>query len=417
MPPLGVQEREALKESIRTKGVEVPIVLDSEGNIIDGYNRTEIVEELRAEGSAVEDPPTVVRDDLTTEQEKLDAAWSLNMQRRHLGSEVKRDLIDRKLKETPRYSDRWLAELLGVDHKTVKSRRLSLEAGGEIPQVDRALGKDGKEYPRNVVGEYVDEVARRERIEAERRESEVRGIIRTKLYLDDGYIAAKVETSPDYVAEERQKLEAAGAMEPTVGDLAGRISVREPDLVEDRRKLEAEKRNRTREARDEGMRKDTDSALEAIDKLARALYMHRLKAKPKRYIFPDDAAQAYRNGFNFRKAMDVRTEGDYVVAERYKRFAHALFGTPYDEAEDDPRGRLSHAQERLTEDLDNFDRLADWMRDFANLVRSEAQKELKVIQKTEADYLENRAEMEREEAEQRGASVSPLVGRSKKKRG
>ncbi len=415
MPALSGEEFSALKADIAESGVRVPVVKDTDGNTIDGHHRELAVRELRAEGVEVADPPTVVRDDLKTEQEKKDEAWRLNMQRRHLSREAKRDLIDHKLRETPNYSDRWLGELLGVDHKTVKSRRLSLEAGGEITQVERARGKDGKEYPRNVVGEYVDEVARRERMEAEKRTRDVRSLIRTKPYYTDGDIAARTGTSPDFVAEQRRDMKEKGQETVTMGDLAGWVSLREPELVEEQHERLAENRRRTREMRDEGLLKDTDAALAALEKLIRALQMHRLSDRPKRYISPQDAAQSYKDGYVFRGAMEVRTEGDYSQEERAQRFACALFGVRYDKTTDDPRGRPSHDQRRLIEELDTFDRLADWIRTFSNLVRYQAQQELKVIQKTEAAYLENLEEVAREEAKHRGAAVTPLAGRRKKK--
>jgi hypothetical protein len=37
--------------------------------------------------------------------------------------------------------------MLGVDHKTVAPIRGELESTGEIPQLDRTVGKDGKARP------------------------------------------------------------------------------------------------------------------------------------------------------------------------------------------------------------------------------------------------------------------------------
>jgi ParB-like chromosome segregation protein Spo0J len=44
--PLSPQEREALKRDIEARGIQVPIELDSEGNILDGHHRWEIAQEL-----------------------------------------------------------------------------------------------------------------------------------------------------------------------------------------------------------------------------------------------------------------------------------------------------------------------------------------------------------------------------------
>jgi len=44
--PLSPQEREALKEDIKQRGIQVPIELDNEGAILDGHHRWEIAQEL-----------------------------------------------------------------------------------------------------------------------------------------------------------------------------------------------------------------------------------------------------------------------------------------------------------------------------------------------------------------------------------
>ena len=47
-------------------------------------------------------------------------------------------------------SDRWIAEDMGVNHETVRGLRETMEATGEIRQLDRLLGKDGKWRPRKI---------------------------------------------------------------------------------------------------------------------------------------------------------------------------------------------------------------------------------------------------------------------------
>jgi hypothetical protein len=69
---------------------------------------------------------------------------SLNVRRRHLTAEQKRDLIARLLKLQPESSNRQIAKTATADHKTVGSVRSELEATGEIPQLDKTVGADGK---------------------------------------------------------------------------------------------------------------------------------------------------------------------------------------------------------------------------------------------------------------------------------
>jgi hypothetical protein len=75
-------------------------------------------------------------------------ALSLNVHRRHLTPEQKRTLIAKVLKARPEQSDRQIAEQAKVDHKTVGKVRAEKEATGEIPQLKKTTGKDGKSRPK-----------------------------------------------------------------------------------------------------------------------------------------------------------------------------------------------------------------------------------------------------------------------------
>ncbi len=74
-------------------------------------------------------------------------ARQLNMQRRYLSQEQKRGLIEAQLRDTPERSNRQIAAGLGVNHETVGAARERLEATGEIRQLDRTIGADGKSRP------------------------------------------------------------------------------------------------------------------------------------------------------------------------------------------------------------------------------------------------------------------------------
>jgi ParB-like chromosome segregation protein Spo0J len=149
MPPLSDEEYQALKEDMAENGMLVPVVQDTDGNIIDGHYRVRAHQELVAEGRAAGGIPTEERSGLTEDQ-KRDLAWRLNMQRRHLSSEQKRGAIERKLEESPEWAANRIAKLLGVDDKTVRFMRVWLEGRKEIPKVKKVVGADGKEYPREL---------------------------------------------------------------------------------------------------------------------------------------------------------------------------------------------------------------------------------------------------------------------------
>ena len=74
-------------------------------------------------------------------------ALSLNVHRRHLNAEQKRELIANVLKLNPKKSNRHIAEQVKDDHKKVGDVRSKLEATGAIPQLKKTEGKDGKARP------------------------------------------------------------------------------------------------------------------------------------------------------------------------------------------------------------------------------------------------------------------------------
>ena len=141
MPDLTADEYAELKADIKARGVMVPIEFDEQGNPLDGHHRLRICEEL-----GITDYPKVIRAGMT-EDEKRTHARKLNMARRQLSQEQRRNLIREQLRETPEKSDRQLGTALGVDHKTISKQRASMESIGEIPQCDRVTS-DGRTYPK-----------------------------------------------------------------------------------------------------------------------------------------------------------------------------------------------------------------------------------------------------------------------------
>lgn len=138
MPDMSPHQFEALKLDIQEQGVLTPIDIDEEGNILDGHHRFRACQEL-----GITNYPTIVRLELSEEEKRLFARKS-NMMRRHLNRKQIRELIAAQLKETPQWSNNRVAKELGVDSKTVKTVRKSLEATSEIPKLTKLEGIDGK---------------------------------------------------------------------------------------------------------------------------------------------------------------------------------------------------------------------------------------------------------------------------------
>jgi site-specific DNA-methyltransferase (adenine-specific) len=140
LPPLTPDEYASLKESIRQFGVQVPIIVDKQGNIIDGKYRERARKELGINCTRV------VRT-FDSNAEKLQVAISLNCHRRHLKPSQRRELIATYLKTDPRINDTHLGEIIGVSKNTVNDVRKELERTRQIDKFNKLRGRDGKERP------------------------------------------------------------------------------------------------------------------------------------------------------------------------------------------------------------------------------------------------------------------------------
>lgn len=140
MPPLTADEYDALLLDISQNGITVPVVYDQHGRLIDGHHRVEIAQRLRI------DVPQVVRE-VANAQEARSLAYSLNLHRRHLSREQKRDLLAASIKADPHLSDRQHAERVGSSDKTAGSVRAELERRAEIPHVETRTDTAGRSQP------------------------------------------------------------------------------------------------------------------------------------------------------------------------------------------------------------------------------------------------------------------------------
>lgn len=134
LPPLTKDEYASLKADIEAHGVQVPVIIDEDGEVIDGHHRMQIARELNVFC------PTVVKEGLS-EAEKRRMARNLNMQRRQLSTKQKRLVIADELMEDPSQSNNSLAQRLGVSDMTVASVRAEYGL-----HQDARVGADGKTY-------------------------------------------------------------------------------------------------------------------------------------------------------------------------------------------------------------------------------------------------------------------------------
>ena len=143
LPPLPPDQLEGLRANIAVNGVLVPIFVDSDGprrGIIDGIYRRQIADEFDYQC------PEIVLPGLN-DQEKRTLARALNLARRQLTTDQKRQVIADQLHETPDWSLRRVAKMLGVSAPTVGSVRVELASTVKVLQLERTIGLDGKYRP------------------------------------------------------------------------------------------------------------------------------------------------------------------------------------------------------------------------------------------------------------------------------
>lgn len=166
-PLMSKEELRTLADDIKQNGLRVPIVVLGEGNLtlLDGRNRLDALEQLGWElflpdgtlkqklHGPDEDPQWHIRNAQPhhhlqmSEQLIREEITGLNINRRHLNPEQKRELTEKILKDDPTKSDRAIGKFVKRDHKTVAADRAKLEARGEIPHVETHTDTKGREQP------------------------------------------------------------------------------------------------------------------------------------------------------------------------------------------------------------------------------------------------------------------------------
>lgn len=140
LPALTPDEWSDLRNDIAANGVQVPIIVDENGAVIDGHHRQQIAAQLD-----VPCPQTVVSG--YTDAEKRDMALRVNLHRRSLTREQKRELIAASLKADPQLSDRQHADRTGASPTTVGTVRTDLVQAGEVSNLDTRTDAKGVEQP------------------------------------------------------------------------------------------------------------------------------------------------------------------------------------------------------------------------------------------------------------------------------
>ena len=141
--PISQEDYDRLKQSIERDGkIREPLkgYQDKVGNffLLSGWTRLKIAKEL---GFKI--VPVDFIEGLDSKEKRESFAISENLDRRHLTTELKRELVKYFLKLNPEKSDREMSKKTGMSDKTINKIREDLESRSEIPNVGKrdSLGR------------------------------------------------------------------------------------------------------------------------------------------------------------------------------------------------------------------------------------------------------------------------------------
>jgi hypothetical protein len=160
MPDAGL---DALAEDIRIRGLLYPATaatVDGILYLIDGSRRLDALERLGYElvdhnGKFVkasqlglprpfEDRADILLENVGSIDDPVGLVVSLNVVRRHSSLKERREHARELIKLKPELSNRAIADVVRIDHVTVGAQRRTLEETGEIHQLTKHVGRDGK---------------------------------------------------------------------------------------------------------------------------------------------------------------------------------------------------------------------------------------------------------------------------------
>ena len=111
LPALTEDEYAALRSDIAAHGILVPVIVDADGLVLDGVHRTRIAAEL-----GIDVPVSQMGQ--ANEERKMHLAVGLNMRRRHLDADRRRELV-RRLADEQGLSVRKIAAITGWSKSTI----------------------------------------------------------------------------------------------------------------------------------------------------------------------------------------------------------------------------------------------------------------------------------------------------------
>jgi len=152
-PTLSEKELKELAGDIQRNGLQTKIVLwapeaGAEPQLLDGRNR---LDALALIGRIVVDEHGRLHEGIDRELviggDPVKLAYSLNVHRRHLTAEKKRELIAALIKDDPNKSDRQISKEAGASPTFVGKVRAEKEATGDVSTVDTRTDTKGRKQP------------------------------------------------------------------------------------------------------------------------------------------------------------------------------------------------------------------------------------------------------------------------------
>lgn len=151
LPATTPEELLALSNDIRAHGLQERIKLMRYGvsyAVLDGRSRLDALEMIAPinvfEGTT---PNRRFFEVVDLPIDPVTFVVSMNVHRRHLTADQRRELVAKVLKAQPQLSDKAIASTTKVTDKTVGAVRRQLEAGAEIPHQQSRVGKNGVKQP------------------------------------------------------------------------------------------------------------------------------------------------------------------------------------------------------------------------------------------------------------------------------
>jgi hypothetical protein len=135
LPPISEEDFDKLAADIKLNGLHQPI-MRYQGKILDGNNRYRACELVKIVPKFTD----FTGDDAAARNYVISA----NIHRRHLSPDQRREVIATPLKADPSKSNRQVADTVKASHHTVGAVRNELEATGQVAQLDKTTGADGK---------------------------------------------------------------------------------------------------------------------------------------------------------------------------------------------------------------------------------------------------------------------------------